>query len=141
MNCPKCKTNKLKKGKIKQNGIEINYCAKCKGIWFDHGEIEQMLSSPVKNLSIDNRKKHPSGVCPSCSELLYEFYYPQTFVNIDMCGKCKGIWVDAGELKEIRAVRESLKKTGEAKDFQDPTGIKGALLGFIENALNNAGTF
>ena len=135
MHCPKCKTHKLKHGKVQQKDVAIDYCSKCKGIWFDHGEIEEMIPAAIKNLTIGDQCQNPSGVCPKCRELLHKFQYPQTLVNIDMCDKCRGIWIDAGELKEIQAVRARLAKSGMANEYADPTGIKGALLEYVERRL------
>ena len=54
-----------------------------------------------------------------------------------MCKKCKGLWLDAGELKEIQTVRKSLQESGKAKEHADVTGIKGKLLGLIDSAIDN----
>jgi uncharacterized protein len=42
MKCPKCGMDlqTLTKGKV-----EIDTCFNCKGIWLDHGELEEILSS------------------------------------------------------------------------------------------------
>ena len=41
MKCPSCsKAELLKKDR---NGIEIDYCPNCRGIWLDRGELEKII--------------------------------------------------------------------------------------------------
>lgn len=136
MNCPKC-NNILKQGKTKNSDVTVDYCSKCKGIWFDEKELEQVEYESVKFLAVPPDAIESKYQCPKCQKALFSFSYPQTFVTIDMCKKCKGLWVDAGELKEIKAVRKKLKQQGTAKQQDKIYGAKGKLIGFIESAIDN----
>jgi len=40
MRCPACK---IPFAVMERNGVEIDYCPKCLGVWFDRGEIDQVL--------------------------------------------------------------------------------------------------
>jgi Zn-finger nucleic acid-binding protein len=40
MNCPVCNEQLLLSEK---QGIEIDYCPKCRGIWLDRGELEKIV--------------------------------------------------------------------------------------------------
>lgn len=40
MNCPVCNVQLLISDK---QGIEIDYCPKCRGIWLDRGELEKII--------------------------------------------------------------------------------------------------
>jgi len=40
MNCPVCNETLLLSEK---QGIEIDYCPKCRGIWLDRGELEKII--------------------------------------------------------------------------------------------------
>jgi len=40
MNCPVCNEQLLISEK---QGIEIDYCPKCRGIWLDRGELEKII--------------------------------------------------------------------------------------------------
>ena len=137
MYCPKCKTVSLKKGKPKNSRLTIDYCSKCKGIWFDEMELEQIASKAIKDLSVPRGVAKSPRLCPKCRKHLYEFNYPQTYVIIDMCKKCKGLWLDAKELKEIQAIRKSLKASVKAEEYPEVTGIKGLLLDFVDSAIDN----
>ena len=37
--------------------------------------------------------------CPRCDGKLAELKFEE--VNIDMCGKCGGVWLDSGELEQV----------------------------------------
>ncbi len=63
------------------------------------------------------------------------FHYPQTVATVDMCRDCRGIWLDGGELKEIRTVREALRRKNALEEWAPVPGLKGTLLRFIQVAL------
>jgi len=141
MRCPKCKTIDLKEGKVKDSSIKINYCPKCKGIWFDVGEFEQVTENAIRKLSIHPDADRRSVYCPRCIRPLHTFHYPQTYVKIDMCQKCRGLWIDPGELKEIEAVRRDLAESGQMQKYDRVPGIKGALLDLINSAIEKLSDF
>lgn len=137
MYCTKCKTAPLKEAKVKEGGgVAIDYCTQCKGFWLDKGELEKVSRSAIKELSVSAEAMKVSRICPGCQEFMYSFYYPQTFVTVDMCKSCGGLWIDAGELKEIEAVRNALKKNNRLKEYDDIRGVKGAMINFIDQAID-----
>ena len=40
MNCPTCNVTLLL---AEKQGVEIDYCPKCRGIWLDRGELEKII--------------------------------------------------------------------------------------------------
>ncbi|MFM7681589.1 MAG: zf-TFIIB domain-containing protein [Bacteroidota bacterium] len=44
MNCPKCHVNLLMS---ERNGIEIDYCPNCRGVWLDRGELDKIIERSV----------------------------------------------------------------------------------------------
>ena len=40
MNCPKCNNNLLV---ANTQGVEIDYCPNCKGVWLDRGELDKII--------------------------------------------------------------------------------------------------
>jgi uncharacterized protein len=40
MNCPICNVTLLL---AEKQGVEIDYCPKCRGIWLDRGELEKII--------------------------------------------------------------------------------------------------
>ena len=45
MNCPICDVTLLI---ADRQGIEIDYCPKCRGIWLDRGELDQIIERSTK---------------------------------------------------------------------------------------------
>ena len=96
------------------------------------------MPTAIKELEIPGTaRKDVERLCPKCEKALYEFDYPQTYVTIDMCKKCGGLWLDAGEFKEIRAVRNSLQMSGELKEHADVPGVRGALIRLVDSAIGS----
>lgn len=42
--CPACKIDLLIS---ERQGIEIDYCAKCRGVWLDRGELDKIIEQSV----------------------------------------------------------------------------------------------
>lgn len=52
MKCPKCNVALLMSEK---QGIEIDYCPDCRGIWLDRGELDKIIERSYTSDSADNR--------------------------------------------------------------------------------------
>jgi Zn-finger nucleic acid-binding protein len=113
--------------RVRSCDVKVDRCERCGGVWFDAGELEAVLSVAAKKLRVP-----PGAQCPSP---LYRFQYPQTYVKIEMCTECGGLWLDAGEFTEIEAVRKALEKDGALDELAQPGGVKGALLNFVNTAI------
>lgn len=42
MRCPRCETHSLKERH--RNEVIIDVCAQCRGVWLDHGELEELIT-------------------------------------------------------------------------------------------------
>ena len=42
MNCPVCDDTRMKE--VEKNGILIDVCPSCKGVWLDRGELDKLMS-------------------------------------------------------------------------------------------------
>ena len=47
MDCPVCKTSQLVMSE--RQGIEIDYCPVCRGVWLDRGELDKIIERTVKD--------------------------------------------------------------------------------------------
>lgn len=112
MQCPRCKTTELVEKPVKGKSTRLDQCPTCKGIWFDDGEVAQIINTAaVNSLEIPSfaiRQKEVA--CPRCHESLYMFTYPGTMTLVDVCRQCKGIWLDDRELNEIYTSRHPREK-------------------------------
>lgn len=54
MNCPSCKIPLVMS---ERQGIEIDYCPQCRGIWLDRGELDKIIekSAALENKSVPNQ--------------------------------------------------------------------------------------
>ena len=134
MQCPKCRST-LEEKPVKQGDIRVDCCPRCRGIWFDAGELEKVLKEAYRELRVPASANRLSLSCPKCLQPLYGFHYPQTMVNVDVCKACRGMWLDAGEYTEINRVREALAKHGKLDDDAQPGPVKGTLLHWVDSAI------
>lgn len=123
--CPKCKVFLVSR---MFGNIEVDYCPKCAGLWFEENELNLLKDErdrELRWLDIDlweeeTEFKVSSGIriCSSCGVPLYEVRYGSSKVIVDVCGLCKGIWLDKGEFEKIIAW---LKKEANNKILNDYT--------------------
>jgi Zn-finger nucleic acid-binding protein len=102
-------------------GLEVDLCPKCGGLWLDRGEITRAAKLPEAELArlrtlltgkagpppVPSENKAPCPACPgSLSEVLLGT------VHVDYCNKCHGLFLDKGELEAaVTAVRERDRST------------------------------
>jgi Zn-finger nucleic acid-binding protein len=53
MNCPVCKDTVLLM--TDKNGIEIDYCPNCRGVWLDRGELDKIIERTSAPQSFENK--------------------------------------------------------------------------------------
>jgi Zn-finger nucleic acid-binding protein len=53
MQCPTCKDNALVM--TERQGIEIDYCPQCRGVWLDRGELDKIIERG------DQQPRHHGG--------------------------------------------------------------------------------
>lgn len=89
-------------------GLEVDSCPECFGIWFDREELKEFIQRPelAQRLSegATGTTVASAGerLCPSCRTALGETNLGE--VSVDVCFRCRGIWLDQGELD--RAVEQ-----------------------------------
>lgn len=122
-------------------GLELDECPSCGGIWFDEGEMKALLDQgdfAVRQVEkeavprVESNSKVSDRSCPVCHIHLdtYRYDYEST-VELDICRKCGGIWVDDGELEGILAYNEACAAT---QDLETRKAM--ALAGMSESLAN-----
>jgi Zn-finger nucleic acid-binding protein len=56
MKCPNCNVALVM---ADRNGIEIDYCPDCRGIWLDRGELDKIIERSVQQPSTQQRSSYP----------------------------------------------------------------------------------
>ena len=60
MKCPKCNVNLAM---ADRQGVEIDYCPECRGVWLDRGELDKIIERSSPNVQdqatrFDAQEKH-----------------------------------------------------------------------------------
>jgi len=116
----------------KNNRFIIEKCGRCFGLFFDNHELERLLEERLeKSYWIDKHKlhsllQHPLHKdhlvyrrCPECHKMMQrKNYLNRSGVIMDVCVN-HGLWLDAGELKQIQEWTALGGKTNALKDALD----------------------
>ena len=93
--------------------VNVDICPKCEGIWFDHGELKELLQARFSERA-DPRTLLPADrdadcLCPDCRWPLYRReFMRRSNIEIEQCIKCAGIFLDAGEVDQVIAFLKSI---------------------------------
>ena len=105
MQCPNCENRELIPT-LTREGLEIDRCGECGGIWLDPGELLLFARDPKPVItSLDLALKNPrpgKRLSPKTGEPMQVIVYPGGQI-LDYCPKTQGLWIDFGELKELLA--------------------------------------
>lgn len=106
-----CPIDKIKLEKAILSGVEVDYCPKCLGLWFEEEELRLAKDYKDRNLrwlDIDLWKSEDKfkisltqKLCPQDRLPLYETNYGDSDIKVDICNVCYGTWLDRGEFKKI----------------------------------------
>ena len=105
MECPKCGGDMEK---VTYQEIKVDRCTRCKGIWFDMLEAEQ-LKALKGSEDIDTGDPKLGKVfskvekinCPVChSQMIRMVDLDQPHIWYEACTVCYGLFFDAGEFRD-----------------------------------------
>ncbi len=109
MICPTCKSLMIV---VEHKKIELDYCPKCYGVWFDSGELELSLDS----LNLENHDQFIGNIldapeaktpekkrrCPICAQRMRKVVLGEKpGIFIDVCRKADGLWFDGNEVGQL----------------------------------------
>jgi Zn-finger nucleic acid-binding protein len=117
LTCVKC-TSVLDRTRI--DDVEVDHCPRCGGLWLDHGETERIAKKMAADVDRLKRllaaRPGPPPIptelavhCPACTGDLREL--PLGGIHIDYCTRCKGVFLDRGELDATLAALGDQKIT------------------------------
>jgi len=119
MRCAKC-SGTLQS--LQVNGVTIDRCDLCKGLWFDHKELTQILNDRGHALegsgSLRSGADSQPGRCPRCSVGLERVdSMLVSDIGYDTCPSCQGVWLDQGELGALSGAPEAAAIVSFFTDF------------------------
>ncbi|NRA40145.1 MAG: zf-TFIIB domain-containing protein [Planctomycetes bacterium] len=91
------------------NGVMIEQCNQCCGLWFDIGELDWLLSVPQLALPVTSKGNNSEfniqrAHCPRCGGVghMIQLHRMQDDIYVDACPSCSGRWLDGGEIELLR---------------------------------------
>ncbi|MEE2750820.1 MAG: zf-TFIIB domain-containing protein [Myxococcota bacterium] len=117
MNCPSCASSDFSPLNTSE-GVTVDYCMGCKGIWFEQGELAFYVETSEDLPLPDASKAHgtPSTLsCPQCDGgAMTEMPYLQgEDLRLDHCDSCSGIWLDAKEIVKLEELARRVEPAGK----------------------------
>ncbi len=122
MNCPACRIPLVV---VEREGIEIDWCVECRGLWFDAGELELLgeragvaLAAPIASGPAEEAGgERPARRCPRCARRMALLGLAgddgRTAATVDRCHE-HGWWLDLGELGRILGARSTEREADDA---------------------------
>lgn len=107
---PRCPNCKLQAMPIEYEGVRIYHCGGCGGHWMSPERLEVILERRELSMPEAVRQKmwdiaessNSTGTlwCFSCgTEMVKEAFLYWDEIRVDRCPKCRGLWLDRGELE------------------------------------------
>jgi uncharacterized protein len=122
----KCPVDKADMIVVEHRRIELDYCLRCSGVWFDSGELDLLISvlraggadlqdaghlEPETARTTQSRRR-----CPICKRKMEKVWLgKEPKALIDKCPQGDGLWFDGGELMQV--LREMQPRGTSAPDL------------------------
>jgi Zn-finger nucleic acid-binding protein len=126
MRCPACNEPAIA---LELDGVEIDRCPACAGIWLDEEEIAWLsqLSEGASRPLADALHKRALGSegkrrCPRCNRGMHQEVV--SVVTLDRCPVGHGIWFDSGEVETFLAASLEGDSAAAAEAIADILGRK-----------------
>ncbi|MGA8020570.1 MAG: zf-TFIIB domain-containing protein [Desulfobacterales bacterium] len=128
MNCPKC--NQPMENK-RMGDVAIDECRKCRGIWFDPGEIDDVkdriepefrwMDFELWRAQAEFKVEFDPLSCPRCRDVaLTAVTEKDSTTVVRFCTECGGTWLNVGDLaKIIEALNTELDRRTASDYFKE----------------------
>ncbi len=102
-------------------------CPRCRGMFLGEGELNRLAGPSEGDLefstvdldSFQHHDTHGGVICPRDGAPMVKVdFNVETAIILDYCKQCRGFWLDAGELKQIRAEVQRLDEAD--REVPDP---------------------
>lgn len=126
MLCPICKIDLIV---VEYKRVELDHCLKCRGVWFDSGELQLLLRELDGEVATKLEYREAKALearrrCPVCRRKMDKVVLGQVpEVLVDLCPAGDGLWFDGGEL--VQLVRQRCAASGAAKPEQKALAFLG----------------
>ena len=138
MDCPACKGVVVV---VEYQRIELDYCTKCYGVWFDAGELAlltERLALKSEALTMneivalpEKKAAEKARRCPICGKKMKKVTIGSApEVLIDVCTRGHGVWFDGGEVGQV---------LGQLKDKHAAADKQGRVIDFLGEVFHVRG--
>ncbi len=121
----RCPENGIELKVIQYEGVELEQCTLCGGIWCDQKEVEEIVNKRIQKFDKETRDsvielnfpslelvtknvKLTGRKCIVCGEVMQrQDYSSKIKITIERCTKGHGIWLDENELERIQIISEN----------------------------------
>jgi Zn-finger nucleic acid-binding protein len=112
----------------KLGNVSVDECPRCNGIWFDKDELEDAKAEIEPDLrwmdfEIWNKQARfnindePLN-CPRCRKsTMRAINYREPDIDVTLCAFCKGVWLNAGDFKDIIDALSTEAETKSASEY------------------------
>lgn len=136
MTCPRCQVSL---SEVARAGVVADTCGTCRGLWLDRDELLAMAASAggaqrsrkdgdrctgAGHVPTTRAGRRLSGTgesgalrCPRCGDVLCQTQ--RHGARVDECRRCRGVWLDDGELERVRASLRD-QRSGWEWDEEEP---------------------
>ncbi len=150
----KCPVDSRNLDEIKYEGVAVDHCGSCGGVWLDAKELEtiqetrimdfsEALSKP-ENLvaaafSMAKSGRERDYQCVRCDAVLIKREYGYASqIQVDVCPEGHGMWLDHGELQALEKFYERMNAEADSEFAALEAEIKSArsregVLGFLRS--------
>jgi Zn-finger nucleic acid-binding protein len=101
MKCPNCGSGLAP---AKRDGVEMEVCSSCNGMWLNQQELTQLEDEAYdlgKKGSLVFDPEPSSRRCPQCEQGLKRFHYRDYDLELEFCEAGHGFFLDPGEDKRV----------------------------------------
>ena len=106
MKCPKCQGDMET---VSHQGVEVDRCGRCEGLWFDAAERDTLLRIEGAEVVDSGSALKTAGnlllniQCPRCAvRMTHMVDDKQIHIHFEQCPSCGGQFFDAGEFRDLK---------------------------------------
>jgi len=134
MLCPACNNDMIV---VEYQRIELDFCPRCRGVWFDTGELDLLLScAKIKDESAGDISRLPPAStneaerkCPICRKNMSKNSIGVTpLITVDVCRRGDGLFFDGDE------VHQMIKQLPDAAE----KGKENPVIEFLSNVFKSS---
>jgi rhomboid family protein len=121
--CPECRVSMES---LEQGGVVFDVCHTCHGLWFDSGLLPRFAGTPLDLVPAGAAEERLRlRFCPRCARQRLEPMDVRDAVDLglDQCGRCQGLFLEAGKLPRIERLKARRARLAALEDAR----LRGAI--------------